>query len=149
MSANGKKTIVTSADKLSFSLTNSPFLIQHHEWRGGRSSGCGGCGNNDRSGRSHGRGQNDTGTSKASKNGLCTTLGNNVFDYGHKAAADQMQTLWEKLIQYFWMSYGQDISNELQNKVTVILAEPVHSPTDTPQENWWFAMGKQTFRWLA
>jgi hypothetical protein len=52
-----------------------------------------------------------------------------VFDYGHKAAADQMRTSWEKLVQYAGTSYGQNISNELQNKVTVILAEPVHSAT--------------------
>jgi hypothetical protein len=39
------------------------------------------------------------GASKTSKSGLCTTLGNNVFDYGHKkAAADQMRTSWEKLV---------------------------------------------------
>jgi len=96
--------------------------------RGGRNSGRGGRGNNDRNGRGRGRGQNYTGVSKASKSGLCTTLGNNVFDYGHKAAADQMRTSWEKLVQYVGTSYGQDISNELQNKVSVILAEPVHSP---------------------
>jgi hypothetical protein len=40
-----------------------------------------------------------------------------------------MRTSWEKLVQYVGTSYGQDISNELQNKVTVILAEPIHSPT--------------------
>ena len=96
--------------------------------RGGRNSGHGGRGNSDRSGRGRGRGQNYTGASKASKSGLCTTLGNNVFDYGHKAAADQMRTSWEKLVQYVGTNYGQDISNELQNKVTVILAEPVHTP---------------------
>jgi hypothetical protein len=76
--------------------------------RGRRSSGHGGRGNNDRS-------------------GLCTTLGNNVFDYGYKAAADQMRTLWEKLVQYVGTSYGQDISNDLQNKVTATLTEPVHT----------------------
>jgi hypothetical protein len=95
--------------------------------RGGRSSGRGGHGNNDRGGRGCGRGQHYTGTSKASKSGLCTTLGNNVFDYGHKAAADQMRTMWEKLVQYVGTNYGQDISNELQNKAIVTLAEPVHS----------------------
>ena len=52
-----------------------------------------------------------------------------MFDYGHKAAADQMRTSWEKLVQYVGTNYGQDISNEIQNKVTLILAEPVHSPT--------------------
>jgi hypothetical protein len=96
--------------------------------RGGRSSGGGGRGNNDRGGRGRGRGQNYSGTSKASKRGLCTTLGNNVFNYGHKAAADQIQTSWENLVQYDGTKYRQDISNELQNKVYVILAKPVRSP---------------------
>jgi hypothetical protein len=59
--------------------------------------------------------------------GLCANLGTNVFDYGQKYAADQMRTSWEKLAQYVGTSYGQDISNELQNKITVILVEPVHT----------------------
>jgi hypothetical protein len=50
-----------------------------------------------------------------------------VFDYGQKSAADQMRTSWEKLAQYVRTNYGQDISNELQNKITVILIEPVHT----------------------
>jgi hypothetical protein len=50
-----------------------------------------------------------------------------VFDYGRKSAADQMRTSWEKLVQYVSTNYGQDISNELQNKITVILVEPVHT----------------------
>jgi hypothetical protein len=64
-----------------------------------------------------------------SQSGLCTTLGNNVFDYGHKAAADQMQTSWEKLVQYVGSNYGQDIRNELQNKTTVTLNKLVHTNT--------------------
>jgi hypothetical protein len=55
------------------------------------------------------------------------TLGNNVFDYGHKGAADQMRTSWEKLVQYVGTNYGQDISNELQNKTPVDIPEPTHS----------------------
>jgi hypothetical protein len=55
-----------------------------------------------------------------------------VFDYGQKSAADQMRTSWEKLAQYVGTqyvgtNYGQDIINELQNKITVILIEPVHT----------------------
>jgi hypothetical protein len=50
-----------------------------------------------------------------------------VFNYGHKAAADQMRTSWEKLVQYVGTNYGQGFSNELHNNVTVTLAEPVHS----------------------
>ncbi len=52
-----------------------------------------------------------------------------MFDYGHKAAADQMRTSWEKLVHYVGSNYGQDISNELQNKSTVKLDEPVHTTT--------------------
>jgi hypothetical protein len=52
-----------------------------------------------------------------------------VFDYRHKAAADQMRTLWDKLVQYVGKKiYGQDISNELQNKPTVMIAEHFHTP---------------------
>mmetsp|Transcript_37239 Transcript_37239/g.52594 ORF Transcript_37239/g.52594 Transcript_37239/m.52594 type:complete len:384 (+) Transcript_37239:225-1376(+) len=38
-----------------------------------------------------------------------------------------MRTSWEKLIQYFGTSYGQDISNELTNKQELILPKPDHS----------------------
>jgi hypothetical protein len=63
------------------------------------------------------------------KSGLCAALGNKVFDYGHRAAADQIRTSWEKLVQFVGTNcYGQDISNELQNKILVILSEPVHTP---------------------
>jgi hypothetical protein len=50
-----------------------------------------------------------------------------VFYYGQKSAADQMRISWEKLAHYVGTNYGQDISNELQNKITVILVEPVHT----------------------
>jgi hypothetical protein len=52
---------------------------------------------------------------------------NNVFDYGHKGAADQMRTSWEKLCQHVGSEYGQDIANELQNKTEVVIPEPTHS----------------------
>ena len=92
--------------------------------RGGR-SGCGG-GRNSRSGRGRGgRGQNYSGAGTGGgKQGLCSALGKNVFDYGQKASTDQMRTSWEKLVQYVGTSYGHDISNELQNKIEVVLPEP-------------------------
>ena len=40
---------------------------------------------------------------------------------------DEMCTSWEKLVQHVGTNCGQDISNELQNKVTVILPEPEHT----------------------
>jgi hypothetical protein len=49
----------------------------------------------------------------AAKSGLCAALGINVFDYGQSAAADQMRTSWEKLVQVVGTNCGQDISNEL------------------------------------
>jgi len=95
--------------------------------RGGQRSCRSGHGNNSgRSGHGRGRGQNYTGASSTLKKGLCSALGTNVFDYGHKAAADQLRTSWEKLVDYVGTNYGQDISNELQNKLTVTLAEPAH-----------------------
>ena len=50
-----------------------------------------------------------------------------MFDYGQKAAADQIRTSWEKLVQYVGTNHGQDISNELQNRQTVTIAEPTHT----------------------
>jgi hypothetical protein len=94
---------------------------------GGRNNGRGGRGRGGRGGCSRGRGQNYTGSANAARKGLCANLGTNVFDYGQKSAADQMRTSWEKLAQYVGTNYGQDISNELQNKITVILVEPVHT----------------------
>ncbi len=96
--------------------------------RRGRGGSCGGHGG-EHSGCGHERGQNYTVTrTVASKSGLCAALGINVFDYGHRAAADQMRTSWEKLVQFLGTNYGQDISNELQNKIPVIFSEPVHTP---------------------
>jgi hypothetical protein len=89
--------------------------------RGGRG------GRNYSKGRGRGRGQNYTGTSSSTKKGLNDTLGGHVFDYGQKAAADQMRTSWEKITEYVGATYGQDISNELQNKITVTIPEPTHT----------------------
>jgi hypothetical protein len=95
--------------------------------RRGRGASHGGC-SSEHGGCSHGRGQNYTGARTVAKSGLCAALGNNMLDYGHKAAADQMRTLLEKLVQFVGTNYGQDISNELQNKIPVILPKPVHTP---------------------
>jgi hypothetical protein len=94
---------------------------------GGRNKGRGGHGRSGCGGRSRGKGQNYTGSANAARKGLCANLGTNVFDYGQKSAADQMRTSWEKLAQYVVTNYGQHISNELQNKITVILFEPAQT----------------------
>jgi hypothetical protein len=58
---------------------------------------------------------------------VCGNLGTHVFDYGHNSAADLMRTSWEKLVQYVGTNYGQDICNELQNKINVDIIGPVFS----------------------
>ena len=96
--------------------------------REGRISYCGGRGNVNCGGRGRGRGHNYSGTSRTTKRVLCSALGTSVLDYGQKSAADQTRSYWEKLVQYVDTNYGQDISDELQNKLTVNLVEPVHAP---------------------
>jgi hypothetical protein len=59
--------------------------------------------------------------------GLCAALSNHVFDYGQKGAADQMRTTWEKIVHHVETIYSHDISNELQNKKTVIIKKPKHT----------------------
>jgi hypothetical protein len=54
-------------------------------------------------------------------------LDDNVFDYGHKAVADQMRTTREKLVHYVGATFGQDIANELHNKKVLVLTEPEHT----------------------
>jgi predicted small metal-binding protein len=95
---------------------------------GGGRFGCDGRGHAGGQGKGRGHGQNYAGTSTANKKGLCEALGSNVFDCGQKAAADQMQTSLEKVIEHVGTTHGQDIANELQNKVTVVIVEPVHTP---------------------
>jgi hypothetical protein len=77
-------------------------------------------------GRVRGRGSSYSGTVTKHK-GLCSSLGIHVFDYGQKGAADQMRTTWEKIVHHVGTIYGHDISNELQNKKTVIIEEPQYT----------------------
>ena len=95
---------------------------------GGTSSYRGGRGNGNRGGRGRGRGHNYSGRRSTTKRGLCNALGTSVFDYSQKSAADQTRSSWEKLVQYVGTNYGQEISNELQNKLTVNFVEPFLAP---------------------
>jgi hypothetical protein len=78
-------------------------------------------------GRGRGRGQNYTGSTNTTNKGLCGNLGTNVLDYDKNYSADLMRTMCYNLWQYVRTNYGRDISNELQNKITVDIIEPVHS----------------------
>ena len=74
----------------------------------------------------HGQGHNYSGTNSISKKYIFTDLGNNIFDYGDKAAVDHIRKLWEKLFHNFGTNYGQDIINELIIKVKLNLVTPFH-----------------------
>jgi hypothetical protein len=89
--------------------------------RSGRSSG----GRSGSGGR--GRGSTYSNKPKATKVGLCKELESNVFDYGVHNAADLMRTTQEKIVLYVGAKYGEDIANELNNKVTVTIPPPVYS----------------------
>ena len=51
-------------------------------------------------------------------------MGNHVFDYGHKGAAYQMSTTWEKIVNHVGIIYGHNISNESQNKKRIKIPQP-------------------------
>ena len=99
--------------------------------RSGRSSG-------GRSG-SGGRGRGSTYSNKprTTKVGLCKELEANVFDYGVHNAADLMRTTQEKIVLYVGAKYGEDIANELNNKVTVTIPPPVYSDAIRVQHQLW------------
>jgi hypothetical protein len=81
-----------------------------------------------RNGRgSHGRGNDYSGNGAAKAKGLCQALGSHVLDYGQKAAAEQMRTTFEKMVQYVGATFSSDISNELHNRMTVVLQKPEYS----------------------
>ena len=88
-----------------------------------------GRGGRGRGGRGRGRGNSysGTGVTTTKHKGLCSALGIHVFDYGQKAAADQMRTTWEKIVHHAGTIYGHDISNELLNKKTVLILEPEYT----------------------
>jgi hypothetical protein len=71
---------------------------------------------------------------------VCANLGTNVFDYGQKSAGDLMRTSWEKLVQYVGTNYGQDVRNELQNKIYVNIIKPVHYAEVLRKIGLWEAM---------
>ena len=78
-------------------------------------------------GKGKGRGSSHVPATSAKTKGLCAALGNHVFEYGQKESADQVRTTWDKIVQYSGTIYGHDISNELQNKKTLVIQEPEYS----------------------
>ena len=133
-SGDNKKTlilIVKLANTLTLFYISILYFYIIMSGRGGRSPYRGGCGNGNHGGQGRGQGHNYSGASIAAKKGLCNAIGTRIFDYSQTSASNQTRTSREKLVQYVVTNYGQDISNELQNKITVNLVEPVHTPEVT------------------
>jgi hypothetical protein len=59
-----------------------------------------------------------------SKTGLTKELEGHIFDFGTATAADKMKTTQEKISEYVGIKYGDDVANELINRVRVVLAPP-------------------------
>ena len=93
----------------------------------GQNSGRAGRGPGNGRGQGRGCGTGYTSKPKTSKVGLCKELEDNIFDYGVPNAADLMRTTQEKIWQYVGIKYGEDIANELTNKVMVTIPPPVYS----------------------
>ena len=96
--------------------------------RGGQGighSGRGGCVGSRYRGCSRGS-FNYTNTLNKNK-GLCSALGNNVFDYGQKGAAHQMRTTWENIVHHARTIYGHDIRNKLNKKTKVSISKPEYT----------------------
>ena len=90
--------------------------------RGGQVRGCGVHNGRGGSGsRGHDRGSGNYNTTLNKNKGLCSALGNNVFDYGQRGAAEQMQMTWEKIVHHAGNIYGQYIRNELHKKMKVFI----------------------------
>ncbi len=86
----------------------------------GRGGGRGG-------GRGRGRGYRGGSSNTTPKvKGLLPALGEHVFSYDQKGAADQMRTSLKQLVKHTGTCYGQDISNELHNRTKVVIPEPQH-----------------------
>ncbi len=63
--------------------------------------------------------------SSNNKTGLTKELEGHIFDFGTANSADKMKTTQEKKIaDYVGIKYGDDVANELINRVTVVLAPP-------------------------
>ena len=85
-----------------------------------------------RGGRVRGRGKDgrgrggNTSTVTSRKKGLCATLGDNIFTYNKKGAADQLAIALRQTVKHIGTIYGQEISNKIHNRKAVIIVKPVY-----------------------
>ena len=74
----------------------------------GRVRGTGGKGRG--RGNHKSRGGGPSGATK--KKGMCAALGEHMFTYNDKVAADQMRNTLKQIVKHTGTIYGQDISND-------------------------------------
>ena len=60
------------------------------------------------------------------KKGLYAALGDNIFTYNKKGAADQLAIIFRQFVKHIGTVYGQENSNEINNRTAVIIVEPVY-----------------------
>ncbi len=99
---------------------------------GGRGRG----GHGGRAGRGSGGGRDSAyngGKGKTTKVGLCKDLKGNVFNFKATLVADQMRIMQEKIVQYIGAKYGEDIANELQNKMRLVRPNILQRDVDLPR----------------
>ena len=89
----------------------------------GRGKGTGGKGRG--RGKHKARGGGPSGATN--KKGVCAALGENMFTYNEKGAADQMRNTLKQIVKHTGTIYGQDISNELHNRRLVVITKPLHT----------------------
>ena len=58
---------------------------------------------------------------------LFSALGNHVFDNCQKGAAYQMMMTWNNIVNHYRTIYGNNISNELQNKKRINIPQREHT----------------------
>ncbi len=87
----------------------------------GRGTGGKGSGNGSRGGS---RSQATRPSATARPKGDCAALGEHVFDYNVRGAADLFRTSLRKLVIHAAGLYGNDISIEIENRSTVVLTKP-------------------------
>ena len=92
--------------------------------RGGRGRGRIGSGVR---GRGRSRGVCSSPVINNKRKGLCASLGEHVFTYNEKGAADQMRKKIKQIVEYTGTIYGQDISNELHIRAIVTIDKPQHT----------------------
>ena len=81
--------------------------------------------------------------------GLCSALGIHVFDYNHKAPADQIRATWEKLAHYVGTIHGYDISKELPNKKRWNISKTEHTQDASDEHQLATKRRDQSYKRLA